>query len=286
MSAWVRTSPDAKSVSADGAAAIAAAKSAPAQIATLILPADTAWNEADGIAQVPAESQRANYSAQAVDHAAKVLRNGGASTLLLMTGSALTEHGLALAAQIAGKTGCKVMGQTYNPRMARGKGRFAIDRIPYVIEQALPILKDFQEHRAGRGQRSRRVLRLSEQAEHAQTSGLRSASHDFRRRKFRSRAGSAGRRASRAAVRPAAAEAGRTGKTDRRADARLDRAGDCDGDPGKRHRGRRIRHHRPRLLSADGGGRAARLAAEHGRLDRLLDRRSRPAPRWRAPTAR
>jgi len=28
--------------------------------------------------------------------------------------------------------------------MARGKGRFAIDRIPYVIEQALPILKDFR----------------------------------------------------------------------------------------------------------------------------------------------
>ncbi len=141
MSAWVRTSPDAKSVAKDGAAAIAAARSA--QIATLILPADTAWNEADGIAQVPAESQRASYSSQAVDDAAKVLR-GGAETLLLLTGSALTEQGLALAAQISGKTGCKVMGQTYNPRMARGKGRFSIDRIPYVIEQAVPILKDFK----------------------------------------------------------------------------------------------------------------------------------------------
>ena len=144
MSAWVRTSPDAKSVAADGAAAIAAAKSAPPQIATLILPADTAWNEADGIAEVPAESQRASYSAQAVEQAAKVLHGGGAQTLLLMTGSALTEQGLALAARIAGKTGCKVMGQTYNPRMARGRGRFAIDRIPYVIEQALPMLKDFK----------------------------------------------------------------------------------------------------------------------------------------------
>ena len=142
MSAWVRTSPDAKSVAADGAAAIAAAKSAPPQIATLILPADTAWNEADGIAQVAAESQRASYSSQAVDNAAKVLH--GPETLLLLTGSALTEHGLALAAQIAGKTGCKVLGQTYNPRMARGRGRFSIDRIPYVIEQALPILKDFK----------------------------------------------------------------------------------------------------------------------------------------------
>ena len=67
-----------------------------------------------------------------------------ASTLLLLTGSALTERGLALAAQIAGKTGCKVMGQTYNPRMARGRGRFSIDRIPYVIEQALPILQSFR----------------------------------------------------------------------------------------------------------------------------------------------
>ena len=141
MSAWVRTSPDAKSVAKDGAAAIAAARSS--QIATLILPADTAWNEADGIAQVPAESQRASYSSQAVENAAKVLR-GGAQTLLLLTGSALTEQGLALAAQISGKTGCKVMGQTYNPRMARGRGRFSIDRIPYVIEQALPILKDFK----------------------------------------------------------------------------------------------------------------------------------------------
>jgi acetolactate synthase I/II/III large subunit len=142
MSAWVRTSPDAKSVAADGAAAIAAARSA--QIATLILPADTAWNEADGIAQVPEEKQRASYSAQAVDQAAKLLRNGGASTLLLMTGGALTEHGLDLAGRIAGKTGCKVMTPTSNPRIARGRGRFSIDRIPYVIELAIPILKEFK----------------------------------------------------------------------------------------------------------------------------------------------
>src|SRR6267143_922557 len=77
MSSWVKTSPNAKSVSADGMAAIAAAKSTQPQIATLILPADTAWNEADGIAQVPAESQRANYSSQAVEVAAKVMHSGG-----------------------------------------------------------------------------------------------------------------------------------------------------------------------------------------------------------------
>jgi len=144
MSEWVRTSPNAKSVSADGMAAIAAAKSTPPQIATLILPADTAWNEADGIAPAPAETQAAGFSTDAVEKAAKVLHDGGAQNLLLITGKALTEQGLALAQQIAGKTGCKVMGQTYHPRMARGRGRFSIDRIPYVIELALPILKDFK----------------------------------------------------------------------------------------------------------------------------------------------
>src|ERR1700751_3244863 len=143
MSAWVRTSPDAKSVAADGAAAIAVARSNPPQIATLILPADTAWNEADGLAQVPQQSQRPTFSPQAVESAAKVLRKGE-PTLLLLTGGVLTENGLALAAQIAGKSGCKVMGQTYNPRMARGRGRFSIDRIPYVIEQGLPILQGFK----------------------------------------------------------------------------------------------------------------------------------------------
>src|SRR5271165_1803359 len=101
MSAWVRTSPNAKSVAADGAAAIAAAKSAPPQIATLILPADTAWNEADGIAQVPAQSQKPGFSSEAVDKAAKVLHGSGAEVLLLVTGSALTERGLALAQQVA-----------------------------------------------------------------------------------------------------------------------------------------------------------------------------------------
>ena len=58
--------------------------------------------------------------------------------------SKLESGTLALAAQIAGKTGCKVMGQTYNPRMARGRGRFSIDRVPYVIELAQAALKNFK----------------------------------------------------------------------------------------------------------------------------------------------
>src|SRR5438552_5458526 len=52
--AWVRTSPDARAIARDGAEAIAAARTPPGQVAALILPADTAWNDADDVASVPA----------------------------------------------------------------------------------------------------------------------------------------------------------------------------------------------------------------------------------------
>src|ERR1700740_1598739 len=53
MSHWVKTSPTARRIAADGALAIQAARQPPGHIATLILPADTAWGPADGIADTP-----------------------------------------------------------------------------------------------------------------------------------------------------------------------------------------------------------------------------------------
>src|SRR5579862_589343 len=48
FSHWVRTTPDAGSVSADTAAAIAAARTAPGRVASLIVPADAAWTPLPG----------------------------------------------------------------------------------------------------------------------------------------------------------------------------------------------------------------------------------------------
>jgi acetolactate synthase I/II/III large subunit len=143
VSHWVRTSPDAKSVARDGADAIAAASASPGQIATLILPADTAWNEAEGVAQVGAISQRPVFSPQAVDETARILKSGE-PTLILMSHRALREDTLDLAARISGKTGCKVMAQGSNPRIARGAGRFSVDRVPYVVDLAVNTLKEFK----------------------------------------------------------------------------------------------------------------------------------------------
>jgi len=142
MSAWVRTSPDAKSVAADGAAAIAAARGA--QIATLILPADTAWGPADGIAKTPAAPPRAKVSAEAVKAAAQAITKGE-SSMLLLGGRALRRRALELAGRIEAKTGAKVQGSGFNSRIERGAGIVQVTRVPYVVELALATLKDVKQ---------------------------------------------------------------------------------------------------------------------------------------------
>ena len=139
FSRWVKTSPDARSVAADGAAAIAAARTPPGQIATLILPADTAWNEGSGPADVPSAAMPTPVSPEAVAEAARVLRSGEPA-LLLVTGGALREEGLDLAGRIAAKTGARLMAQGSNARTQRGRGRVFFERVPYVVDQAVKVL--------------------------------------------------------------------------------------------------------------------------------------------------
>jgi acetolactate synthase-1/2/3 large subunit len=107
---WVKTSPDARAIAGDGALAIAAARRPTGKIATLILPADTAWNEGSGPASVPPPARPTPPSADAVEEAARVLRSGE-PTLMLLTGRAVREDGLALAGKIAEKTGTRLVAQ-------------------------------------------------------------------------------------------------------------------------------------------------------------------------------
>ena len=145
FSHWVKTSPDAKSIAADGAAAIAAARTPPGQIASLILPADTAWNEGEGPAPALPVAARAKVLPQAVEEAARALKSGEPA-VLLMSGEALRAKGSALAGRIAAKTGAKLLAQAFNARVERGHGCVAIDRIPYPVDPALALLAPFQHY--------------------------------------------------------------------------------------------------------------------------------------------
>ena len=143
FSGWVKTSPDALSVAADGAAAIAAARTPPGRVATLILPADTAWNEGSGPAPVPPVPGRTAVSGEAVDQAARILRSGE-PTMILLTGVAVRERGLELAGRIAAATGARLMAQTFNARIERGAGRVSVDRVPYPVDIAVAALAGFR----------------------------------------------------------------------------------------------------------------------------------------------
>jgi len=139
VSAWVRSSAEARSVAADGAQAIAAALTPPGQVATLILPADTAWGEADGPAQPVEAPVRAAVAPEAVAASAAALRSGEPAAILL-AGPALRERGLTLAGAIAAASGARLLAPTASARSERGAGRVAVTRIPYPVDQALALL--------------------------------------------------------------------------------------------------------------------------------------------------
>src|ERR1700755_1734134 len=139
FSHWVKTSPTAKTVAKDGAAAIQAARVAPGQIATLILPADTAWTEAEGAADTPETAPPQKPSNETVVAAAKAVKQPGA--ILFIGGRSLRARGLELAGKIAAKTGCKVQGAGGTARIERGAGRVPVLRLHFVVETAQEQLK-------------------------------------------------------------------------------------------------------------------------------------------------
>ena len=141
FSDWVMTSADGHSVARDGAAAVAAAMAPPGRIATLILPADASWNEADGPAPLPPVEERDAVSPETVAEAVRVLRSGE-PVVLLLSGLALREPGLTLAGRIAASTGARLLAQTHNSRVERGAGRVAVDFLPYPVDEALSALAD------------------------------------------------------------------------------------------------------------------------------------------------
>ena len=139
---WVRTSASAEQVAADGAAAVAAARTRPGGVTCLILPADTAWNDIGDDFTPPVIPRPDGYAAldgSAVDTAAEMLRDP-AGTVILLAGEAVQEPTLGLAGRLAAETGARLMAQTTNPRIERGAGRVEPERLPFPIDQAIAAL--------------------------------------------------------------------------------------------------------------------------------------------------
>ncbi|HEY0909807.1 MAG TPA: acetolactate synthase large subunit, partial [Bradyrhizobium sp.] len=140
VSAWVHSSASARTVASDAAMAVQAALQYPGQIATLILPADAAWLEADRAAPALPKPSPAAVSTEAIDQAAAALGSGG-KTMMLIRGAALKERGLTAAGRLAAATGARIVCDTFAPRCQRGAGRVEVERIPYFAEQIVEFMK-------------------------------------------------------------------------------------------------------------------------------------------------
>jgi acetolactate synthase I/II/III large subunit len=143
VSGWIQSSPNALTVASDAARAVQASMEPPGQIATLILPADTAWSEADRPAPPLPRPPIAAPDANAVDQAAHALRTGKKAAILIR-GSALKEAGLKTAGRISAKTGARIFCDTLAPRLQRGAGRVVAERIPYLAEGIVEFLQGLE----------------------------------------------------------------------------------------------------------------------------------------------
>ena len=143
VSGWVHSSTSALTVATDGARAVAASLSPPGQIATLILPADTAWNKAEGPAPALPRPTPSAVADAAVDRVAAALRSGKRAAIL-MRGLCLRDDGLEAAGVIAASTGARLMCDTFAPRAARGAGCVSVERVPYFAEQIVEFLSSVE----------------------------------------------------------------------------------------------------------------------------------------------
>lgn len=144
VSGWVRTSPDARSVASDGAAAIAAARTPPGQVATLILPGDTAWDAAEGPAITQSAPPMAAVPEERIAAIANLLRRGE-PTIILVGDQVMRSEGVSgLACRIAASVNARVVGNRAAARVSRGAGRPVLARLPYPVDQAVSLLEGAQ----------------------------------------------------------------------------------------------------------------------------------------------
>ncbi|MEZ5203007.1 MAG: acetolactate synthase large subunit [Acidimicrobiales bacterium] len=143
VSTWLRTSQSTDEVAADAADAVAVAAGPPAQIATLILPADVSWTEGAAPATPVAPAEPTPVDPALVAEIAAVLQ-GDEPAALFVGGRACREGALVDASRVANATGAKLLAETFPARLERGAGRPPVERLAYLAEFAAMQLDGLQ----------------------------------------------------------------------------------------------------------------------------------------------
>ncbi len=142
MSRWVGTVGEPSEVSAMAVQAVRAAYGPERGVASLILPADCAWSD-DEPDVLPRETMPGLMPVdEAVIAAAATALGEARNPVIYVGGNACLEDGLEAAGRLSQHLNCRLIMETFAPRIARGAGRIAPQRLSYLGEQAMEELKD------------------------------------------------------------------------------------------------------------------------------------------------
>jgi len=136
VSEWIKTTAETSQLAADAAEAVVVASGPPAQIATLILPADVSWNEGAKPAKARPSATPRPASQATVEGVADVVKRAGKKVAFLLGRRVLLEPGLRAASQISEKTGAKLLCEVFPTRLERGEGLPSVERLAYLAELA------------------------------------------------------------------------------------------------------------------------------------------------------
>lgn len=143
VSKWVRTTQETKKIGLDTAEAIKVAQGTPAQISTLILPADVSWGEGGSAVNDFTQPSPEAASQTLVNEIAAILNKSGKKTAILLGRRVIMEEGLLAASKIAEKTGAKLLTEVFPTRLQRGAGIPSVERLAYLAEMAVVQLRGF-----------------------------------------------------------------------------------------------------------------------------------------------
>ena len=145
VSDWLRMADSADRLSADAAQAVAAARTRPGQIATLVLPADIAWGSTTGNSPALPVPEALPPDEARLREVAGILRRAGDRAALLVRAATADARGLLALRRICDFTGARPLTDMVAAKHLRGSGVYPVTRIPYRAEGAVAVLQGLSD---------------------------------------------------------------------------------------------------------------------------------------------
>jgi acetolactate synthase-1/2/3 large subunit len=144
VSHWAHQAKSASDLAVLGALAARYSRIGAGKICTVVAPTNCHWDPAVAPPVPAAPMETPKVSPQTIQEVMTLLTNGK-KTAIALGSHALHSEGLELAGRIAAKTGADLVAEFTASRLARGEGRVAVEKIPYLPEQAIPFFQKYEQ---------------------------------------------------------------------------------------------------------------------------------------------